>query len=205
VKSEKAESLSAARATLNFSSFFLSLLTGKRFIILAEYFHEQEGEIMKYCPNCQTRYTDNTLRFCLQDGAPLVAETTTDRAADCSAERNRNARRAATPALGRADYGLICRNNRSDSHESQTPPISSPSECRAAEKIENFAARFADGARHAFAGAALGAWLYLKNNRADGAKNTAANVGAQSAESNANSNSNVKYARADRHLPKNEN
>ncbi|MCU1290635.1 MAG: hypothetical protein JWN60_2864 [Acidobacteria bacterium] len=28
--------------------------------------------IMKYCPNCQTRYTDNTLRFCLQDGTPLV-------------------------------------------------------------------------------------------------------------------------------------
>lgn len=27
---------------------------------------------MKHCPNCQTTYTDDTLRFCLQDGTPLV-------------------------------------------------------------------------------------------------------------------------------------
>jgi hypothetical protein len=27
---------------------------------------------MKYCPNCQTTYTDETLKFCLQDGTPLV-------------------------------------------------------------------------------------------------------------------------------------
>ncbi len=28
--------------------------------------------IMKYCPNCQTSYTDDSLKFCLQDGAPLT-------------------------------------------------------------------------------------------------------------------------------------
>lgn len=27
---------------------------------------------MKYCPNCQTNYADDTLRFCLQDGTPLA-------------------------------------------------------------------------------------------------------------------------------------
>ncbi len=27
---------------------------------------------MKYCPNCQTTYTDDALRFCLQDGTPLA-------------------------------------------------------------------------------------------------------------------------------------
>lgn len=27
---------------------------------------------MKHCPNCQTTYTDETLKFCLQDGTPLV-------------------------------------------------------------------------------------------------------------------------------------
>jgi len=26
---------------------------------------------MKYCPNCQTTYTDDSLQFCLQDGTPL--------------------------------------------------------------------------------------------------------------------------------------
>lgn len=28
---------------------------------------------MKICPSCQTRYTDDTLHFCLQDGTPLIA------------------------------------------------------------------------------------------------------------------------------------
>ncbi|HSK74377.1 MAG TPA: hypothetical protein VK892_21940 [Pyrinomonadaceae bacterium] len=27
---------------------------------------------MKICPNCQNKYTDDTLQFCLQDGTPLV-------------------------------------------------------------------------------------------------------------------------------------
>ncbi len=30
---------------------------------------------MKYCPSCQTRYTDETLRFCLQDGTPLTEDS----------------------------------------------------------------------------------------------------------------------------------
>jgi ketosteroid isomerase-like protein len=30
---------------------------------------------MKRCPTCQRTYTDDTLRFCLQDGAPLITET----------------------------------------------------------------------------------------------------------------------------------
>ena len=33
---------------------------------------------MKYCPNCQTTYTDDTLRFCLQDGTPLVEVADSD-------------------------------------------------------------------------------------------------------------------------------
>jgi len=35
---------------------------------------------MKYCPNCQTTYTDDTLRFCLQDGTQLaeVSDASTD-------------------------------------------------------------------------------------------------------------------------------
>lgn len=28
---------------------------------------------MKICPSCQSRYTDDTLQFCLQDGTPLAA------------------------------------------------------------------------------------------------------------------------------------
>lgn len=29
---------------------------------------------MKICPNCQSRYTDNTLLYCLQDGSALVSD-----------------------------------------------------------------------------------------------------------------------------------
>ena len=29
---------------------------------------------MKICPHCQTRYTDDTLQFCLQDGAALTSD-----------------------------------------------------------------------------------------------------------------------------------
>ncbi|HTH38807.1 MAG TPA: hypothetical protein VL572_12605 [Pyrinomonadaceae bacterium] len=32
---------------------------------------------MKICPNCHTQYTDDTLRFCLQDGSPLTAVSAT--------------------------------------------------------------------------------------------------------------------------------
>ena len=28
--------------------------------------------LMKHCPACGTQYTDNTIRFCLQDGSSLV-------------------------------------------------------------------------------------------------------------------------------------
>jgi ketosteroid isomerase-like protein len=30
---------------------------------------------MKYCPNCRSSYADDTLKFCLQDGTPLVGQT----------------------------------------------------------------------------------------------------------------------------------
>jgi hypothetical protein len=62
---------------------------------------------MKYCPNCQTRYTDNTLRFCLQDGAPLAESVDENFAPTVSYGENvqliarRNARGSA--ARGRAD------------------------------------------------------------------------------------------------------
>lgn len=33
---------------------------------------------MKSCPICKTRYTDDTLQFCLQDGTPLVSQEVTE-------------------------------------------------------------------------------------------------------------------------------
>src|SRR5262245_49873786 len=33
---------------------------------------------MRVCPTCRTRYTDDTLRYCLQDGATLVGQLESD-------------------------------------------------------------------------------------------------------------------------------
>lgn len=33
---------------------------------------------MKTCPQCRTSYTDNNLQFCLQDGTPLVSQTSSN-------------------------------------------------------------------------------------------------------------------------------
>lgn len=33
---------------------------------------------MRYCPSCQTQYTDDTLRFCLQDGSTLIERLEAD-------------------------------------------------------------------------------------------------------------------------------
>lgn len=33
---------------------------------------------MRFCPTCRTQYTDDTLRFCLQDGASLIERTESD-------------------------------------------------------------------------------------------------------------------------------
>src|SRR5262245_14825623 len=49
---------------------------------------------MKVCPSCKTQYTDDSLAFCLQDGARLVqSETTSPTAAFAETEtvvRNRD-------------------------------------------------------------------------------------------------------------------
>ncbi len=41
---------------------------------------------MKHCPQCQTSYTDGTLKFCLQDGTPLVETSDTFSASSTGAQ-----------------------------------------------------------------------------------------------------------------------
>jgi hypothetical protein len=41
---------------------------------------------MKYCPNCQTQYTDDSLQFCLQDGTPLAGVSNQNVSTDYEAE-----------------------------------------------------------------------------------------------------------------------
>jgi hypothetical protein len=41
---------------------------------------------MKFCPNCQSQYTDDTLKFCLQDGTPLQEALFTQLPSEAEAE-----------------------------------------------------------------------------------------------------------------------
>jgi ketosteroid isomerase-like protein len=158
---------------------------------------------MKYCPNCQTRYTDNTLRFCLQDGAPLVAETNT--AVPPTVQLNETETLVTPRSVEPLRFDLT--EQPRDSHESQTPPISSPSNDVPPKKskvlplvlLTAFATLLLLGAGVA------ASWFYLKNDRADASKNTAVNINAKTPESNVKSNSNGKSSTAPVDLPKNEN
>ena len=43
---------------------------------------------MKFCPNCKTNYTDDTLRFCLSDGANLIAMPDAEKTVEMSGATN---------------------------------------------------------------------------------------------------------------------
>jgi ketosteroid isomerase-like protein len=64
---------------------------------------------MKECPRCRTRYTDDTLRFCLQDGTPLVelgedAETET---VVSPKRETQDSRPSAAPRRSRSKIGIL--------------------------------------------------------------------------------------------------
>ncbi len=44
--------------------------------------------IMKLCPNCKTSYSDDTLRFCLSDGANLIAMPVAEKTMEMSGRTN---------------------------------------------------------------------------------------------------------------------
>ncbi len=52
------------------------------------------GDFMKYCPSCQSTYTDESLRFCLQDGTDLVSSDAGDHLKQELRERETVIRRA---------------------------------------------------------------------------------------------------------------
>lgn len=158
---------------------------------------------MKYCPNCQTRYTDDTLRFCLQDGAPLIAET--DAAVPPTVQLSETetetlvSPRPVEPL--RFDLPEQTRESQPNEPPFSPPPVDAPpkkSKVLPLVLLTAFVTLLLLGAGVA---ATL---IYLKNNRADTAKNTAVNVNAKTPETNVKNNSNGKYSTAQADLPKNE-
>jgi flagellar basal body-associated protein FliL len=170
--------------------------------MLSEYFPLKEGEIMKYCPQCQTRYTDDTLRFCLQDGTPLNPEPD---AANVSPTVQLN--ETETLVTPRSVEPLRFDLPEHETRQEQMPPIPEwqnvppPKKSKAVPLIllTVFLTVLLLGAGIA---AAL---FYMKSNRGETAKNTAANVGNKSSESNAKTDTSVKTSSSPIDLPKNAN
>jgi len=154
---------------------------------------------MKHCPNCQTRYTDDTLRFCLQDGTPL---------ADDSEEI------LPTVAFGETETVFPPRQveplpvnlpetSASNWEQSRETPVS-PTQIAPPRKSKTFLIVLLTAfATLLLLGAGgIGAWLYLRNNQNEIAKNTASNN--QVVNTNSNPKSNVKNSPSPTATPKNQ-
>lgn len=155
---------------------------------------------MKYCPNCQTRYTDNTLRFCLQDGAPLVEEV--DPGVPPTVQFGETETLAAPRAVEPLRFDLPEPAHEREQNQvppSAAPPAAPPKKSKVLPLV--LATALVTLLLLGVGGAA--AWFYLKNNRADVAKNTATNAGNRATEQNTRSN--AKSAPVQIDLPKNEN
>ena len=172
---------------------------------------------MKYCPNCQTRYTDNTLRFCLQDGAPLVDEADESSSPTVAygepvqlneTETIISSPRSETPAVEprtveplRIDLPAAPEPQRQPQYQS---PQIAPAQTAAPPRNSKTLPLILLTALATLLLAGVGAWLYSRNNRAEVVKNASTNMDNQSSVSNTNAKSNAKNSTAPTASPKNE-
>ncbi len=123
---------------------------------------------MKQCPNCQTKYTDDTLKFCLQDGTPLVEEANADTEmptiAFTDSETLVSPRR-----VERLDIPIEKSNSRDWEQSRQTQISEFPPEIKKSNT-------FSIVALTAFVmillfGGAIGTWLYLRKGKTETVQN----------------------------------
>jgi len=142
---------------------------------------------MKYCPNCQTRYTDDTLKFCLQDGTPLAddSEEILPTVAFDETETVFPPRQVEPLPVN------LPETSASNWEQSRETPVS-PTQISPPRKSKTFLIVLLTAfATLLLLGAGgIGAWLYLRKNQNEIAKNTASNN--QVVNNNSNPKSNVK-------------
>src|SRR5215207_7794872 len=118
---------------------------------------------MKVCPTCRTQYTDETLRFCLQDGAMLAEVRETHTPADELDETPTVVRQmGATPVTSSLDEEVIHR------------PNTVIRKRRSSAFVPLVAAAVA--LLLLLVGGAIGIWLYSRSGRSTQPSNIAANV-----------------------------
>jgi cell division protein FtsB len=156
---------------------------------------------MKHCPNCQTRYTDDTLRFCLQDGTPLAddSEEVQPTVAFGETETVVSPRQVEPLPVNSPETSAP---NWGQSRETPVQPIQGArrkSKTFLVVLLTAFLTLLLLGA------GGIGAWLYLRNqrnNQNEVAGNTAGNN--QTANTNSNTKSNVKSSPSPTATPKNQ-
>lgn len=153
---------------------------------------------MKYCPNCQTRYTDDTLKFCLQDGTPLAADSEDSLPTVAFDE----AETVVTPKQVErlpVDTPEAYAQNLEQSRETRVSPV----QTAPPRKSGTLPVVLLTALATLLLGAAgIAAWLYLRNNRNEVAGNTVSNN--QVVNSNSNTKSNAKNSPSLTATPKNQ-
>jgi cytoskeletal protein RodZ len=126
---------------------------------------------MKYCPNCRTNYTDDSLQFCLQDGSVLASYAAAE----------------APPTESWNEPATVVRQKPGEWEQSQVTrvgiPPSEPKKSNMALVI--FLTFFAT---LVLVGLGLGAWFLLRNNEPETAVNTNANLPASNSSTPSNTN-----------------
>ncbi len=138
---------------------------------------------MKTCPSCHTQYTDDTLRFCLQDGTPLdVLPATQQPTVSLSGQEVETAARADIPPR---DSEVTQWKNKSEvTHVSSIQPKPSSSSRTALAVAATAVAMLL-----LFGVIGIGAWIYFSGS-GDIAKNTSNGNGNQNPFPPRNVNSN---------------
>jgi hypothetical protein len=148
---------------------------------------------MKQCPNCRTNYTDDALQFCLQDGTPLAEIPSQDAP---TAAFNTESVTVVSPKQVepiRFDLPSSYQTNQSNSSSTnswQQPsqPVVQPVVVQAPAKKSKTAAIVlltALGTLLLLGLGGIGAWFYLKNNKALVAANVNNNAPANRQTNNA--------------------
>ena len=158
---------------------------------------------MRYCPNCQTRYTDDTLKFCLQDGTPLADEPDVTPPTVAFGETETVAAPRRVEPL-RIDVPPPDERGWQPSQETQiAPPVQTAAPPKKSRTfLVVLATAFITLLLLAVGG--IGAWLYLRNNRNQVAVNSRGNANDQISAANANAKANQKISPTPTASPKDE-
>jgi len=124
---------------------------------------------MKMCPTCRTQYTDDTLRFCLQDGSLLIVPLPADTPTVAFDE---------TPTVVRASDSQV--TARATQPDVKAIPALKPKRRRSII-VSVFLA--CATLILLFAGAAIGYWIY-QNNRPEAANNNSGNTSSKQSPGN---------------------